>query len=265
MLKQPIQISLPKWLNSRLNCPCAHTLPLCNTDWSLNDLLQLLSCIRALLLLLRPPPPHHKRSLADLKRETMWSITRMARPVYWHQWVSSSTSPSALSPRIRCLNVNTLHKSEDWRAWNDFEIVNVLLSIYRLCRRSWTSSPIWQRALDHVRLTRPPCCSQQMQRRPTSPSSSHWWVPLSPLNAPSITTITLCHLCRCRYYYDVLPTLATRWQLAVTCFPFWVTDFWRSYCFSQNTTSNKYHLSEVSLSADWPALKGKSILPAALP
>lgn len=117
---------------------------------------------------------------------------------------------------------------------NGFEIVKVLLWICRLCRRLWTFSPMWPRALDHVMQTRPPCGSQQMQRRPTWPLSSHWWVTSSPLKASSITTVhkTPVTFMSLKILLLVLPAVATRWQLAAACFCFGATDFWCSYCFS---------------------------------
>lgn len=77
----------------------------------------------------------------------------------------------------------------------------------------------------------------------------------------------LCHLSFAFIFTFFLPETATRWQqelevnlfydaVLLTCVALAV--------FLQNTTSNKYHLSEVSLSAAWPDMKGECTLPPSI-
>lgn len=127
-----------------LQKPCIYvfivvnTFDVCNTRLITEHLLQLPSCTRVLLLLPRPQRPnpllHRTKTWADLREETTWSPAAMVLRVYWHPWVSSSTSPSTLSPRTRCINTARSTGGAKNRHIDTFEMLNVPSFIHRLCR-----------------------------------------------------------------------------------------------------------------------------------
>ena len=149
---------------------------------------------------------HRTRTLADQIKEATMSMAPTVQSVYWHPWVCKSTSPSTLSPRIRCpkcKHLTVVLMDSQIQISCCFEILNVPSSIYRQSRRLWTFIPMLQTVLDHVTQTAPPCGSQQQERRPTLPLSSPWWVLLSPHPGPFMLRLL---------FSPVLPKPATRWQ-----------------------------------------------------
>ncbi len=180
----------------------------------------------------------------------------MALPVYWHPWVSSSASPSTPSPTTRCLNTTTRWTVGVKNRHTDrFEMLNVPRSFTDCagcCQPSaQCDKELWIMWPRH-RLAAPYNGCREDQ--------PHLF--LHPRKLLYLPLVCHNHLSSCFYVHLVLPETATRGQqeLEVNLLYCSVTDLWRTCFFPlQNTTSNKYHLSEVSLSAAWPDMKGESL------
>lgn len=145
----------------------------------------------------------------------------MIRPVYWHQWVSSSTSPSALPPRIRCLKAKhskdvwilmDLKNDRHWRVWNPkCSIIDLqtLQEVVNLQPNVTKSSGLCDADRASLQLT----TDAEKTNLTFFFTLVSCFICTNYLVHHNHVYKTLCHLCSCWYYHLVLPKTATRWQL----------------------------------------------------